>query len=263
MNLTLTPIVRILLIINVAIYILQKLIPGFTDIFSFHSFSSPAFKPFQLVTYMFLHSTNGLGHIFGNMLGLFFFGPTLEQNVLGPKRFLTLYLVTGIGAGLLYAGINYWELLQIRNAADLYAQYPSPDSFVDFWFKHSPDFERQLVEFSNQYETHLKDPEYIRQSINYVNQFYDICKDHPMVGASGAIFGILMTFALIFPNREMYMMFIPFPIKAKYFVAGYALYELYNGVQHRESEVAHFAHIGGMVFAFILVKLVWKLKQQY
>ena len=263
MNFTLTPVVRILLIINIAVFIIQNLVPSFTNIFSFHSFSSPAFFPFQLVTYMFLHSTAGLGHIFGNMLGLFFFGPILEQNVLGPKRFLTLYLVSGIGAGLLYAGINYWELLQIRTAADLYIQYPSPDSFVGFWYKYSPDFQRQLSDFSNLYEAHLKNSEYIKESINYVNQFYDMCKDNPMLGASGAIFGVLMTFALIFPNREMYMMFIPFPIKAKYFVAGYAIYELYAGVQHRESEVAHFAHIGGMIFAFILIKLVWRLKQQF
>lgn len=263
MNFTITPIVRILLIINVVVFIVQQIFPVFTDIFSFHSFGSSAFKPFQLVTYMFLHSTRDFGHIFGNMLGLFFFGPILEQHVLGSKRFLTLYLVSGIGAGVLYAGVNYWELAQIRKAIELYTQYPSPDSFVDFWFKYSPSFQHQLADFANQYEAHLKDHEYIQQSISYLNQFYEICIDHPMVGASGAIFGILMTFALIFPNKEMYLMFIPVPIKAKYFVGMYGLYEFYSGVQHRESEVAHFAHIGGMIFAFILVKWVWKLKQLY
>ena len=98
--------VRILLIINVVVFIIQQIFPVFTDIFSFHSFSSPAFKPFQLVTYMFLHSTRDFGHIFGNMLGLFFFGPILEQHVLGSKRFLTLYLVSGIGAGVLYVWMS-------------------------------------------------------------------------------------------------------------------------------------------------------------
>ncbi len=262
MNQPLSPVVRNLLILNVAIYLVQLGIPSFTNLFSFHSFSSPQFQPFQLFSYMFLHSTTDFGHILGNMLGLFFFGPALEQQVLGSRKFLILYLATGVGAGLLYAGINYWELAQIKNATDLYAQYPSPDSFMDFWYRFSPNFQKQLSEFADGYENNLKNPTYIQQSIAYINQFYDLCKDSPMIGASGAIFGILMTFALIFPNMQMFLMFIPVPIKAKYFVAMYALYELYAGVYHRESEVAHFAHLGGMVVAFILVK-IWGLRQKY
>ena len=125
-----TPIVRNLLILNVVIYLLQGLSPMIVNWFALHPIMGPSFKPHQFVTYMFLHG--GFGHLFSNMLGLFFFGPLLEQQVLGTKRFVIFYFVTGIGAGFLYTAISYYEMFQLKNAVDLYTQYPSPDAFLDF-----------------------------------------------------------------------------------------------------------------------------------
>ena len=111
-----TPVVRNLLIINVVIYLLQGLSPMIVNWFALHPILGPSFRPHQFVTYMFLHG--GFGHLFSNMLGLFFFGPLLEQQVLGTKRFVIFYFVTGIGAGFLYTAISYFEMIQLKNAVE-------------------------------------------------------------------------------------------------------------------------------------------------
>lgn len=260
--LSITPVVRNLLIINVVFFFLQGLVPTMVGFFSLHSVFSSAFMPHQFVSYMFLHGS--IGHLFSNMLGLFFFGPVLEQQVLGTKRFLIFYFVTGIGAGLLYAGINYYEMSQLKQAVDLYTQYPSADAFLDFVNRFAPDLKRDtnILDFLNSFEEKPTDVSYIKESLRFVAGRYDQQVDVPMVGASGAIFGIIMAFGLLFPNMEMFLLFIPFPIKAKYFVTAYGLYELYSGIYQKDSGVAHFAHIGGMLFAFLLLKL-WRIKRAY
>jgi len=257
-----TPVVRNLLIINVVFFFLQGVIPAMVGFFSLHSVFSSAFMPHQFVSYMFLHGS--ASHLFSNMLGLFFFGPVLEQQVLGTKRFLIFYFVTGIGAGLLYAGINYYEMSQLKQAVDLYTQYPSPDAFFDFITRFAPSLKRDgsVLDFLNSFEAKPADATYIQESLRFVTGRFDQQVDIPMLGASGAIFGIIMAFGLLFPNMEMFLLFIPFPIKAKYFVTAYGLYELYSGINQKDSGVAHFAHIGGMLFAFLLLKW-WRIKRSY
>lgn len=248
-----TPFVRNLLIVNILTYVVQISIASFTDWFSLHSFTSSHFRPYQFFTYMFLHSTQSAGHLLSNMLSLFIFGPVLEE-FLGQKKFLTLYLVSGIGAGVLYSFINLYELNQMNEAANLYTKYPSPDSFLDFFQHYGQNFLSQVSDFANKFEANLTSQEYIQQSVNYVHQLTNAATDHPTVGASGAVFGILMAFGYLFPEKELFLILFPFPIKAKYFIAAYGLYEFYAGVMHRDSEIAHFAHIGGMLFAFLLLK---------
>jgi membrane associated rhomboid family serine protease len=255
-----TPIVRNLLILNVVIFLLQDLSPTIVNWFALHPILGPSFKPHQFVTYMFLHG--GFSHLFSNMLGLFFFGPLLEQHVLGTKRFIIFYFVTGIGAGLLYTGINLYEMYDLKTAVDLYTQYPSPDAFLDFLTRFAPEVKRSALEFVNSFEDQPKNLEYIKESVSFVKDTYQQRLNVPMLGASGAIFGIIAAFGLIFPNMEMMLLFFPVPIKAKYFVTFYALYELYAGINIRDSGVAHFAHLGGMIFAYILLKL-WKVKRMY
>ena len=255
-----TPIVRNLLIINVVVFFLQGLLPQLVGLFSLHSVLSPAFMPHQFVSYMFLHG--GAGHLFSNMLGLFFFGPLLEQQVLGSKRFIIFYFVTGIGAGLLYAGINYYEMSQLKTAVDLYSQYPSPDAFLDFITRFPVDNKPAVLEFLNDFEDKPRDISFIRESTDFVQSAYTRLVNVPMVGASGAIFGIIMAFGLMFPNMEMFLLFVPFPIKAKYFVTFYGLYEIYSGFYQRNSGVAHFAHVGGMLFAYLLLRF-WRIKRSY
>jgi membrane associated rhomboid family serine protease len=201
---------------------------------------------------MFLHGS--IGHLFSNMFGLFMFGPLLER-MWGPKRFLIFYFVTGVGAGLLFAGIDLFENLRVANAVELFTQSPTPDGLADFLSKYAGPLYESKLQFLNEFEGNPTNSMYIQQSISLVQGFYSWSVSIPMVGASGAIFGILMAFGLLFPNTELFLLFVPFPIKAKYFVAFYGLYELYSGIQNAQSDnVAHFAHIGGMLFAYILLR---------
>jgi membrane associated rhomboid family serine protease len=201
---------------------------------------------------MFLHGS--LGHLFSNMFGLFMFGPLLER-MWGPKRFLFFYFFTGIGAGLLFSGIDYIENTQVRQAVEIFTQNPTPDGLADFMSKYAKGIYESNLNFLNKFEESPTNSSYIQDSVNFVNAYYGQLINTPMVGASGAIFGILMAFGLLFPNTELFLLFVPFPIKAKYFVAFYGLYELYSGIQNAQSDnVAHFAHIGGMLFAYILLR---------
>jgi len=251
---SLTPIVRNLLILNVVFFIADAYIVNLTPGFALYSLKSPAFMPYQFVSYMFLHGN--IGHIFSNMFGLIIFGPMLER-IWGARRFLIFYFVTGIGAGLLFSAIDFYETSQLQEAVNVYLRYPTPEGLVDFMSQHAKGLYQANLDFLNNFEESPKDPRYIQDSVNFVQGFYQQQVSIPMVGASGAIFGILMAFGLLFPNTELFLLFFPFPIKAKYFVAFYGLYELYAGMQNAQSDnVAHFAHLGGMLFAFILLK-VW------
>jgi membrane associated rhomboid family serine protease len=207
-----TPVVRNLLIANIAVYLLQSFLRiDLATIFGYHTFSLQEmglFNPIQIFSYMFLHS--GTRHIFSNMFGLFMFGPMLE-SFLGSKRFLILYIVSGVGACLLHGGISLYEISQI-----------SIDSAE-----------------------------------------YTIMMSIPMVGASGAIFGMLGAFARLFPNTEMIIFPLPIPVKAKYLVSLYALFEIFSGVYNVMPGVAHFAHIGGLIFGVLLINYWNKKKDRF
>ncbi len=255
-----TPVVRNLLIANIAIYFIDRNF-DLSSIFALRSFLSPEYRPFQYVSYMFLHSTASFGHIFSNMFGLIIFGPLLER-MWGPKRFLFFYFFTGIGAGLLFSVINYFELSQIRDGLALYLQHPNPQAFIDFLSSHAEFYYKSQYNFVNSFEASPDSPQLIAQSKEMARAVYEFNVNIPMVGASGAIFGILMAFGMLFPNTELFLLFIPFPIKAKYFVGFYGLYSLYAGFQDAPNDnVAHFAHLGGMLFAFILLKY-WNSSRQ-
>jgi hypothetical protein len=143
----------------------------------------------------------------------------------------------------------------VANAVELFTQNPTPDGLADFLSKHAEPLYESSLDFLNSFEGNPTNSVYIQQSIKLVQGFYNWSISIPMVGASGAIFGILMAFGLLFPNTELFLLFVPFPIKAKYFVAFYGLFELYSGIQNAQSDnVAHFAHVGGMLFAYILLR---------
>ena len=190
----LSPVVRNIIIINVVVFLLQNLAAGLyiTEYISLWDIHSPMFKPYQFFTYMFAHGS--FMHIFFNMLALASFAPILE-NYWGDKRFLIFYIITGIGAGVIYALVNY------------------------FFFTHAGG---------------------------------------PMLGASGALYGILMAFGMVFPNLEIMLLFPPIPIKAKYmvFIMGFITYAL-----DRSGNVAHLAHFGGALIAFVLIR-IWKSQGQ-
>lgn len=228
----LPPVLKNLIIINFIVYfagmVLKQYGVDITDIFGMHYFQSENFKLFQIITYMFLHSYSSFQHILFNMFGLFMFGRVLEQ-VWGSKRFLQYYMITGIGAGIIQMIVYYIRIKSLESGLD-----PETLSLV---YREGLAALEQGKNFS--------DP-----ILAQLNLFINTST----IGASGAVFGILLAFGMLFPNTEMYLMFIPIPIKAKYMVIGYGAIELVQGFSGINSGVAHFAHLGGMLFGYILIR---------
>lgn len=224
----LTPITKNIIILNVLVYILSNyILPRDFMYVNFSAFSptSPFFKSWQIITHMFMHG--GIMHIAFNMLTLASFGPVLEK-FLGDKKFLILYFVSGLGAFFLF---NLWELFQMyQYAQPMIAEGYAFSDIVTGNFGKVPD--------------HLKD-----SAISVANILRT-----PMVGASGAIFGVIAAFATLYPNAEMFIMFIPFPIKAKVLFPIALVVSLYLGVSDNGGNIAHFAHIGGALVGYILIK---------
>lgn len=201
--------------------------------FGLHYWAGSDFSPIQLVTYMFLHDTSGFSHLFFNMFSLFMFGPVLE-NAMGRKRFLFYYFFTGIGAGLIQ---------ELSWTYDLSALSAEVDRIMATGMTEGVPVGNGIV----------------LQNVGELTQFADkIYNSHITVGASGSIFALLLAFGMIFPNVPVYIFFIPIPIKAKYMVIGYSIIELFMGVKDFSFDnVAHFAHLGGMLFGLILL-LFWR-----
>jgi len=219
-----------IIIINVLLFLGKyasvKLGIDLDQLFSLHYFKSDGFKPWQMVTHIFMHGS--IMHLAFNMFGVWMFGTKLEQ-IWGPKRFLQFYFFAALGAFLLHFGIVHMQVQQL--ASSLTAEN------LDVAVAQGYD----LLQSGRNYT----DPTMGEFNLNY---------NGSVMGASGALFGILAAFAMYWPNTELYLMFIPVPIKAKYFVLLYAAYELFSGLSGFQPGVAHFAHLGGALFGFILVK---------
>jgi membrane associated rhomboid family serine protease len=257
----LTPMVKNLLLITVAAYLIPSIL-GWGRINSFLGLwhiSSPNFQPYQFFTYMFAHG--GFMHLLFNMLGLIFLAPLLEQ-FWGPKKFLTFYLITGIGAGVFYEGVKYTQTIPMKNKMEEYIANPNPDDFAVYMAKYAPQHYNGLYDFIEYYSEHPAEGK--GQSISYVEQVYDAVINVPMVGASGAIYGILMAFGMLFPNTQLMLLFPPIPIKAKYFVLILGGFAIYSQLMNSGGDnVAHLAHLGGMLFAFIMIKVWAKDKRNF
>ena len=217
-----TPLVKNLIIITLLFFFFSSIAstPGsimhdIDQLLPVYHPSSSMFRPWQIITHMFMHGS--FRHILFNMFGLFFLGSTLER-FWGPKRFITYYMVAGLGGLFLQTGVNaYLYYDAIGTAFPLASELPDGLAYA---FTHSN-----------------------------------------MRGASGAVFGLLLAFGYLFPNTPLYLFFIPIPIKAKYFVIGYGLIELFSGFSNSAGDmVAHFAHLGGMLFGFILL-VIWQKKR--
>lgn len=263
MNQRITPYVQRLLLLNIGLFILSAVLISLNlgDRLALHSIYSDQFQAYQFVSYMFMHAD--FMHLFGNMLGLYFFGPLLEY-FLGFKKFLILYFVCGVGSGLLYWGVNAYEVQGVREDAIAYIQSPDPDTYNVFIHEHfKMGYENaQVVKSMDDYTADPENITYINNSKEIVRYVAARQSDFSLVGASGSIFGILMAFALLFPNTELILLFPPIPIKAKYLVGAYAIFEIYSMYANRPNDnVAHFAHVTGMIFAFILIRY-WKTNRK-
>ncbi|MDB5257760.1 MAG: rhomboid family rane protein [Chitinophagaceae bacterium] len=267
MNLRITPAVKNLLFINFGVYVLAIFIYyqyqiNINDYLGLHSFFSKSFQAYQFVTYMFMHEfvRDGqlvFGHVFFNMLALFFLGPILE-NRWGSKRFIFFYLFTGLGAGLSYWAVNAYEVYQLREAVSYYIDHPSPSGFAKLVTSYSRDLYRywlnteQIVEF---FDENPQNIEAIAWTKTKALEIYEASTWFSMVGASGCVYGVLMGAGLLFPNTEVMLFFIPIPIKIKYLAIGLGVMELYHQIKDApDDNVAHFAHLAGMVFAYILIR---------
>lgn len=228
-----------LLIINILIFVANLFFTSkgynFLDKYlSLYFFSSSNFMPHQLITYMFMHG--GFTHILFNMFALFMFGRTIEI-CWGPARFLSFYLITGIGAAILQEAITYFTLQSVLDGLSA----------------------SEATTYMSVVKT--EGAKVFMKGMNYENRILaqiNLLVNTPMVGASGAIFGILAAFGMMFPNAELMIIPFPMPIKAKYLVIGYGALELYLGFANRAGDsTAHFAHIGGLITGLILL-LYWK-----
>lgn len=248
--------VKKILIINIGLHILQMIFRlDLAHLLGVHYIFSENFYIFQYVTYMWLHSTDSMWHLFGNMFAVLIFGPMLER-VWGAKKFLTFYLITGIGAGILYGVADTIEKGSIASDTEAFSEEPNPDDFYIYIHEHAKNYNIvALTDFADDYFDNSDNTYYQEQAVSYVNQIYKGVANIPMVGASGAVFGILMAFAMLFPNTQLMLLFPPIPVKAKYLVFFYGAYELYSEInRHGADNVAHFAHLSGMLIAFILLK---------
>jgi len=204
-------VVKNLLIINGLVWLAQVTIGKdlivMEDVFALHFWKSEYFKPWQPLTYMFLHSSQSFFHILFNMFALWMFGSTLE-NLWGPRRFLVFYLLCGVGAALVHMGALWYDVSNAKSLLDSGAI--SPDSYGEI--------------------------------LNV-----------PTLGASGAVMGIFAAFAYTFPNSQMFIMPIPFPVKAKWALLGLVALDLFGGISNSQGGIAHFAHLGGAAFGIILL----------
>lgn len=211
----LPPVIKILLILNGVFYVCQLSIPGLTAWGGLHHWSSPLFKPHQVITHMFLHDPDSAFHIIFNMFALWMFGSTLE-TYWGAKRFLNFYLFCGIGAAIVQMLMIPWEV------------------------------KRGLIALNPGVPVEAM-ASYITEGVDRYN----------MIGASGAIMGIMAAFAYLFPNTELLIMFLPMPVKAKYVIPVYVLIDLFGGFNRQAGDnVGHFAHLGGALVGIIIVMLM-------
>lgn len=256
----LTPVVQTLLLINVAMLAVPWLVGGealndtLNSLLGLKFYNSPFFKPYQFFTYMFMHS--GFMHLLFNMLGLVFFGNLLEQ-IWGSQRFLLYYVLCGLGAGVIYVAVNYFHLAAMQNDMEAFLADPSPANFADYLNQYYKAFYQQNLEWVNAFARDRTNPVYLEVARNKVQEIYALHLNGNMVGASGAVYGILVATGILFPNLSMIVFPIPIPIKAKFLVLGLGVMALYNTLNQAEGDqVAHLAHLGGMVVG-IVVLLVW------
>ena len=258
-------IIKNLLIINGIFFLAQITLSGgavpvfsFEDHFALHAWQSELFKPWQLITHMFMHSTSDYFHILGNMFALWMFGSVLE-NVWGAKRFLIFYLICGLGAALMHLLFLTYELTPlIRDYALVAEQQNDPVAFTDAMLSFGRKYE--LSWYQPDLVTYLRsatdNTEISKQVLNSITSFYDNRLNTPTVGASGAVFGILAAFVYLFPNTYIYIYFLV-PVKAKWLGILYFGYEIFYAIQNSAGDnVARWAHIGGGIVGLLIV-ITW------
>ncbi|MEC5147673.1 rhomboid family intramembrane serine protease [Chitinophaga sp. 212800010-3] len=251
-------VIKNLMIINglvwlVQVTLLNKYGYDMSRLFGLHYWGSELFRPHQFITHLFLHDPKNITHVLFNMFTLWMFGATLE-NLWGSKRFLIFYMVCGLGAALCHMGVLTYENLNLTRYATNFLNDPSYANFalLDNKFDLGSLANFNMESLKNALANH--DPNAIDMARIYVRDFVAFYRNGATIGASGAVYGILFAFGFLFPNTYLYIYFM-FPVKAKYIVGFMILAELWSGIQASAGDnVAHFAHLGGALFAYLLLK---------
>ena len=250
--------VKLLLAINIGAFLVTYLFNSnrIIDQFALHYFQSDLFVWYQFITSLFLHG--GLWHIAINMFVLWMFGSPLE-SIWGTKKFMFFYFICGLGASLLFLGISGWELNTLDDEVSAYLDSPSYESFVEFSNEQMESLPPQYAEEVNQLQSNWQEnpqsSQYTEESRQLVQEYLQRRVDTPLLGASGAIYGLLLAFGLIFPNVPVYIYFV-LPMKSKYLVILLFVVELYLSYTGGGVGIANLAHLGGMITGFILLQ-VW------
>jgi membrane associated rhomboid family serine protease len=226
-----SPVVKNLIFINILMLLAYYTVGSVFDIdlnrtLGLYFPKSEQFKPIQIITHMFMHG--GIWHLFFNMFALYIFGQVLEQ-VWGPKRFLIFYFVCGLGAAFTHESVIAFQYSHLAHSL-------SPEN-LQLVLNEGTAAYNKGIGFGNPTMDNL-----------------EILLNTPTVGASGAIFGVLLAFGVLFPNTQLMLLFPPIPIKAKYFVMIYGGIELYMAITQPGANIAHAAHLGGMLFGYLLIR---------
>ena len=227
-----TDVVKNLLIINVIVFFGTQALPeGIKSMGNMYFPLSENFSPYQIITNMFMHAD--FQHLLFNMMTLFFLGPLVEQAI-GAKRFLQLYFLSGLGAVILHMGIKWFEYQGIATGLD-----PAEISAV-------ANEGLSVLNSGRNYRGELGELNYILNG--------------SILGASGAVYGVLIAFATLFPNMKLMLLFPPIPIKAKFLAVGLIALGLFSGVTGFQEGIAHWGHLGGAIVGFIMIRFIWKLQ---
>ncbi len=268
-----TPLVKNLLIINVVVFALLNLLPylgiptaGMSSYLALHYPTSEAFHPIQLVSHFFVHG--GLTHIFFNMFGLVMFGPLLERRY-GGQRFLILYLVAAAGAVALHFGWTWYEIHSMEAIVDNFRSNPTLSAFNDFFssvdtksltMDDGTPVSQVVGDIKTELTLNSDDPDRVRQdAVIMMQEYIEFKTNVPMVGASGALYGVVAAFAILYPSFPLMLIFLPIPIRAKFFVPILLAVDLFLGVmQFSWDPIAHFAHLGGALAGGLLAFIWYK-----
>ncbi|NQW78145.1 MAG: rhomboid family intramembrane serine protease [Chitinophagaceae bacterium] len=257
-------IIKNLLIINGLVFLAQNTFAGptstfsFEDYFALHAWQSDLYKPWQLITHMFLHGN--FSHILGNMFALWMFGSILE-NVWGPKRFLLFYMLCGVGAAVIHLAILSYQLVPLTNEYErlLLLSKTNASGFTEAVYNYATRQRIPLTQILADNKVSLSTPGLAPQLMDLMTTYYNKTVGTATLGASGAVFGILIAFVYLFPNTYIYIYFL-FPVKAKWLGILYFGFELFKGIQNAAGDnVARWAHVGGALIGFVLV-YIWKKK---
>lgn len=257
----LPPAVKNLLIIN-GLFFLAKI--AFSSslnldaLLGLHYIGAQDFHIWQFVTYMFMHGD--FGHLFFNMFALWMFGSTIE-NTWGTRRFVIYYFFTGIGAALVHYLVLFFEIHPVLTLLNQFLDNPDFESYKHLVENNKNARFNTMLENNLLYLQANPTTTALNEVVMNTNEAKNLfLNSFNIIGASGSVFGLLLAFGMLFPNAQIYIFFL-IPIKAKWFVVLYGALELFYGATGTQDGIGHFAHLGGMLFGFILI-LLWKQQEK-